>query len=216
MARTIEWLHMMPETLPASALEFTQVWNEKLRFEKGEHVLVSAPSGKGKSTFVSILYGLRKDYTGRYTVDGLDTRTFSPGRWSDLRSQEMSVVFQDLRLFPDLTAMENLELKGKLQPGTFDRNSVFTLAEVLGVETLLDRPCGSLSFGERQRMAIIRSLIMKADFVVMDEPFSHLDEANTRKAMELIANEALKNESALLITSLGQDFGWNYDRLVLL
>lgn len=216
MTPSLELLHILPETLPESALEFTQVWNQKIQIGKGEHVLITAPSGKGKSTLVSILYGLRKDYTGRYFVAGTDTRTFSQARWSDFRSGEAGVVFQDLRLFPDLSALENLEIKGRLQPGHFRPEEVKPMAAVLGVDHLLDRPCGLLSFGERQRIAILRCLIMKADYIFMDEPFSHLDEKNAFVAMELVRGQARKNQSTLIITSLGQDYGWNYDRLIIL
>jgi putative ABC transport system ATP-binding protein len=216
MAQQIDLIDLCPDTLPESAMEFSQVWKQKLQFRKGEQVLVTAPSGKGKSTFISLLYGLRSDFTGQYKIDGSDTRYFSAARWSDVRAKEMSIVFQDLRLFMDYSAWDNLELKGKLEGSGFDRNTIFTMAEVLGVENLLGKKCGQLSFGERQRIAIIRSLLQKADFLIMDEPFSHLDDENAAKAFQLIQNEAIKNGSCLMITSLGSDYGWNYDRIVLL
>lgn len=59
-------------------------------------------------------------------------------------------------------------------------------------------------------------LLQQADFLIMDEPFSHLDDKNADKALDLIQKEAAKNGSALILTSLGSDYGWNYDRLVLL
>jgi ABC-type lipoprotein export system ATPase subunit len=216
MAQQIDLIDLCPDTLPPGAREFSQVWNQHLVLKKGEQVLVTAPSGKGKSTFISLLYGLRRDFTGQYKIDGTDTRYFSPARWSDARAIEISIVFQDLRLFMDYTAMENLALKGQLEGSVFDENTIRTMAEILGVESLLDKKCNQLSYGERQRMAIIRSLLQQADFLIMDEPFSHLDDSNADKALDLIQKEASKNGSALIITSLGSDYGWNYDRLVLL
>jgi len=216
MANQIQLNQICFDTLPAFALEYSQVWNQNLTIKKGETVLVSAPSGKGKSSFISLLYGLRRDYTGYFKIDDEDTALFSPLRWSEYRSKEASIVFQDLRLLMDYTVWDNLELKGKLEGSEFDRNTIYTMAEILGVELLLNKKCGQLSYGERQRVAIIRSLLQKADFLIMDEPFSHLDDNNAAKALQMIQNEATKNESAIILTSLGSDYGWDYDRTILL
>jgi len=216
MANQLQLNHICFDTLPPFAITYSQVWNQTLTIEKGEKVLVSAPSGKGKSSFINLLYGLRSDFTGSYKIDNVDTSAFSPGRWSDFRSQETSIVFQDLRLLMDYSVWDNLAIKGKLHGSEFDKNTVFTMAEVLGIELLLEKKCAQLSFGERQRVAIIRSLLQKADFLILDEPFSHLDDNNASKALQMIDNEAVKNNSAIIMTSLGSDHGWEYDRLLLL
>jgi len=216
MATQIQLNQISFDTLPSFAIENSQVWNQTININKGEQVLVSAPSGKGKSSFISLLYGLRRDYTGYYKIDGVDTAQFSAARWSDFRSFEASIVFQDLRLLMDYSVWDNLALKGKLTGSEFDKNSVYTMAEVLGIEFLLEKKCSQLSYGERQRVAIIRSLLQKPDFFIMDEPFSHLDEKNSDKALELIQNEAIKIGSGLIITTLGSNYGWAFDRLILL
>jgi len=216
MATQIQLNQVSFDTLPSFAIENSQVWNQTININKGEQVLVSAPSGKGKSSFISLLYGLRRDYTGYYKIDGVDTAQFSAARWSDFRSFEASIVFQDLRLLMDYSVWDNLALKGKLTGSEFDKNSVYTMAEVLGIEFLLEKKCSQLSYGERQRVAIIRSLLKKPDFFIMDEPFSHLDEKNSDKALELIQNEAIKIGSGLIITTLGSNYGWAFDRLILL
>jgi ABC-type lipoprotein export system ATPase subunit len=216
MATQIQLNQVSFDTLPSFAIENSQVWNQTININKGEQVLVSAPSGKGKSSFISLLYGLRRDYTGYYKIDGVDTAQFSAARWSDFRSFEASIVFQDLRLLMDYSVWDNLALKGKLTGSEFDKNSVYTMAEVLGIEFLLEKKCSQLSYGERQRVAIIRSLLQKPDFFIMDEPFSHLDEKNSDKALELIQNEAIKIGSGLIITTLGSNYGWAFDRLILL
>jgi ABC-type lipoprotein export system ATPase subunit len=216
MAKTLQLQQICFDTLPPSAIEFSEIWLQDISFTKGEQVLVSAPSGKGKSSFAGLLYGLRPDYSGKYLLDGQNAKSFSSSRWAGLRSRELSIVFQDLRLFPDYTGWENLAIKGKLEGSEFEKNSIFTMAEVLGISTLLHKKTQTYSYGEKQRLAIIRCLVQKADFMVLDEPFSHLDSANCRLALEMIQNEAFKNDSGLLITSLGADYGWLYDRIVML
>lgn len=216
MATQIQLNQISFDTLPSFAIENSQVWNQTININKGEQVLVSAPSGKGKSSFISLLYGLRRDYTGYYKIDGVDTAQFSAARWSDFRSFEASIVFQDLRLLMDYSVWDNLALKGKLTGSEFDKNSVYTMAEVLGIDFLLEKKCSQLSYGERQRVAIIRSLLQKPDFFIMDEPFSHLDEKNSEKALQLIQNEAIKIGSGLIMTTLGSNYGWGFDRLIML
>jgi ABC-type lipoprotein export system ATPase subunit len=216
MAERIELQQVCPDTLPVHAQGFSQIWHSDFVFQKGEQILLTAPSGKGKSTFISLLYGLRRDYSGHFKIDGLETRQFSAARWSDYRANEMSIVFQDLRLFMEYSAVDNLRIKANLQENEWDNDLVMGMAERLGVERLLEQKCHSLSYGERQRIAILRSLIQTADFRIMDEPFSHLDDANAAKALELVVEVSKNQGSGLLITSLGSDYGWFYDRIVLL
>jgi ABC-type lipoprotein export system ATPase subunit len=216
MAERIELQQVCPDTLPVHAQGFSQIWHSDFVFQKGEQILLTAPSGKGKSTFISLLYGLRRDYTGMFKLDGVDARTFSAARWSDVRANEMSIVFQDLRLFMEYSAIDNLRIKANLQEKDWNQERVESMAEKLGVDNLLEQKCQSLSYGERQRMAILRSLLQTADFRIMDEPFSHLDDTNAAKALELIVDVSQSQGSGLLITSLGSDYGWFYDRIVLL
>lgn len=216
MLQSLELHDVWMDTLPEMAANFSQVWRQKLVLKRGERVLVSAPSGKGKSSFIAMLYGLRRDFSGFYRLDGDDTRLFSASQWSDVRTNNFSIVFQDLRLFGDYTGWENLGIKSNLTNPKFDKEGALIMAEQLRVDALLGKKCGQLSYGERQRVAIIRALLQPVDFLIMDEPFSHLDEENTARAIQLIENERFKNQSGIIITTLGPTYGWSYDRIVML
>jgi ABC-type molybdate transport system ATPase subunit len=126
----------------------------------------------------------------------------------------MAIVFQDLRLFPDYTVEENLRIKGNLREDIFDFDEAVSMCQTLGIEKHLERKCGTLSYGERQRVAIVRALSQKAELVLMDEPFSHLDRNNSDKALQLVLEKSTSIGSTLIITSLGTDYGWNYDRII--
>ena len=214
MFQSLRLSGLVPSTLPEDALQTSEVWNTLLEVKRGEHVLVSAASGKGKSTFISILYGLRTDFSGSYVYNGADSRGMDASLWSTIRSEEMSIVFQDLRLFPELSVADNLRVKANLNPSGFQQEEVEVMCRRLGVAKYLGRKCGTLSFGERQRVAIVRALVPKAGLVLMDEPFSHLDRENTEIALGLILEKCAESNAALVITSLGQDFGWKYDRIL--
>jgi ABC-type lipoprotein export system ATPase subunit len=217
MFQSLRLQGLMPDTLPEVFGQDSEVWNSDFTIKAGEHVLVSAASGKGKSTLIAILYGLKSNYKGDFFLNGISSRLLGSSDWSQWRSNDISIVFQDLRLFSQLSVADNLRLKGNLcENGLFDLEEAKSMCSELGVLPYWDRPCGTLSYGERQRVAIVRSLIQEAGLVLMDEPFSHLDRDNADKALEIVLRKTTARNAALLITSLGQDYGWKYDRILML
>lgn len=113
----------------------------------------------------------------------------------------MSIIFQDLRLFDDHTALENIEVKRKLNP-FHPSEVIYEMATRLGVANKLPQVIKTCSYGEQQRIAIIRSLMQPFDFLLLDEPFSHLDEENRTKAMELLLEECDKRKAAMIFADL--------------
>ena len=93
----------------------SDVWQQpNLRFEKGKFYLVEAQSGLGKSTFCSYVLGYRQDYEGVVKFDETDISLLSTADWVNVRQRNVSMLFQELRLFPELTALENVLLKNQL------------------------------------------------------------------------------------------------------
>lgn len=166
--------------------------------------MVEAPSGTGKTTLVSILYGIRHDYEGNVLFDGKNIRKISTDEWVKIRSEKFSAVFQDLRLFPQLTAIENIRIKNDLTK-TLKEEEILHFAETLGIGHRMNQLCGKLSLGQQQRVAIIRALAQPFSFLLLDEPFSHLDQENSRIACGMISEACQKNNAGLLLTSLGPD-----------
>jgi putative ABC transport system ATP-binding protein len=129
-----------------------------------------------------------------------------------IRQQKLSVVFQDLRLFPNLTARENIELKRILQEPFYPKEMIDTMAAALGITHILDQKAALCSYGEQQRVAIIRALIQPFDWLIMDEPFSHLDNANIAVAATLINNECTRRKAGLVVTDLEHDHHFSYTK----
>ncbi len=194
--------HVIPIPLADSPLSEKSLWRKDTDLDGNSFIVAQAPSGTGKTTLLSLLYGVRRDYEGKVYMNGDDISTFSIEKWSELRTNKLSAVFQDLRLFPALTALQNIQIKNQLK-NVLTEEEIRSMAEQLGVAHRLDAPCGQLSLGQQQRVAIIRSLAQPFEFILLDEPFSHLDEDNSRKAVELIMNQCKKNNAGLLMTSLG-------------
>ena len=166
-----------------------------------EYVLIKAVSGRGKSTLTGIISGTRKDFTGKVYFDGKDISLFGMKEWQLFRRDFVSVVYQDLQLFSRISVIENLMLK-------FTLNSTVLLDEledwlsIVGLQDKRNAICGTLSMGQQQRVAILRALIQPFKCLLMDEPFSHLDEDNRLICSSLIHNQLKKNNAGMIVTSL--------------
>lgn len=187
------------------------VWNTMLLLEKGAYIKIKAPSGSGKTTLIHILYHIRFDYQGKLLIDQKDILSYQEEELATLRQNRLSIIFQDLRLFPNLTARENMELNRVLQKPFYPASVIDEMAAELGIGHILDQEAGICSYGEQQRIAIIRALLQPFECLLMDEPFSHLDHENTRKAAALIDAECKKRKAGLIITDLDDDAHFQYD-----
>jgi ABC-type lipoprotein export system ATPase subunit len=208
---TISFDNVTPAPLAGVISSTTDIWQRDCVFDTGKRYHVVAPSGKGKSTFIHYIYGLRNDYTGAVNLGSHDTRHIDADEWAALRQDKISIVYQDLRLFLHLTALQNIQVKSVLYEGDFDKEIV-NMAERLQVSHLLEKKCNTLSYGERQRIAIIRSLIQPFEWLLLDEPFSHLDEDNSRRAAAMIAEAVQARKAGMIVTALGYDNFFNYDK----
>lgn len=191
----------------------SDVWANDITFEKGKLYLVEADSGKGKSTFCSYVVGYRHDYTGHVFFDDADTKSFSVKQWVDSRRQKISHLFQELRLFPELTALENVQIKNK-QTGFKSDKQILEWFDMLGIADKVDAKVGRMSFGQQQRVAMIRSLVQPFDFILADEPISHLDDRNAATMAKIMLDEANRQGAGIIVTSIGKHMNLNYERTV--
>jgi putative ABC transport system ATP-binding protein len=198
----IELNQVAPWTIKDRISSNSDIWNKNLAFEKGTFYAIKAISGSGKSTFINSIYGIRKDYDGSISYDGTEIKNLKDDALSGYRKEQLSIVFQDLRLFEQLTAKDNILIKSN-QTELSQEQQEWT--KLLSVERLLNNPCSQLSYGERQRIAIIRALSQNFDFLLLDEPFSHLDKVNGQNAYQLILEQVKKRQAALILTTLGNE-----------
>lgn len=194
------------------SLRTSDIWNNDTMFLEGERVKIKAPSGTGKTTLVHTIYKLRGDYTGELFYDGIDIKHIPTDTISNYRQQKLSVIFQDMRLFANLTARENIELKRVMHTPIYEASVIDEMAARLGITHILPQTAATCSYGEQQRVAIIRSLMQPFEWLIMDEPFSHLDEANTAKAAALIQEECEKRKAGFILTDLDEDDNFTYTR----
>ncbi len=204
---------LRPTYFEATACADSDIWLQSIEIAKGERVHVQAPSGTGKTSLTHFLYGLRSEYVGDILYSGTNLRSMDADRLADLRREKLSVVFQDMRLFSTPSLRENFEIKRQLTDH-HTAAQVETWAKRLGIDHRLDTPAHRCSYGEQQRASIIRALLQPFDCLLLDEPFSHLDNANAHKAMELILEESERQGAAILLADLEIVEYFPYSRLL--
>lgn len=198
--------HLMPRPLqdkPMAAA--SDIWGKDVTLRAGQYIKITARSGRGKTTLVHFLCGLRRDYAGSIQIGTYNPLTCNPEELAALRSEVISVVFQDLRLFPQLSIRENTELKKFLPRNPIRENNLEDMAAQLGIETLLDTPAATCSYGEQQRGAILRAMVQPFQWLILDEPFSHLDNINRDKAIALINTVAKEQNAGIILLDLEPD-----------
>ena len=182
----------------------SEVWEaESLLLEQGLSYVVEAPSGMGKTSLLSVIYGIRTDYQGVVFIDDRELVSFTPVDWSLTRKSKLSFIFQGLELFDDLTALENIRLKNNMTV-YHSEERIIEMARRLGILPFLHRKAGLLSFGQQQRVAIIRALCQPFNFLLADECFSHMDHENSLTAYQLIREECEARKAGLILTSLNE------------
>ena len=170
----------------------SDVWHRDITFHKGKRYLIEAASGTGKSSLCSYVYGYRNDYQGIINFDERNIRSLSVNDWTDIRKHSLSILFQELRIFPELTAIENIQLKNRLT-NFKKRKEVLTLFEAIGIADKVNEKAGKLSFGQQQRVAFIRS--------------------HAAKASRLLTEEASRQGAGIIVTSIGKHLELDYDEI---
>ena len=175
----------------------TGVDNVSFNVDGGTFVILLGPSGCGKSTTLRMIAGLEEVTGGRLRIGGHDVTDAPPSE------RALSMVFQSYALFPHLNVAENIVfgLKVRKVPAGERVKRLERVAEIVGLQEVLERKPGQLSGGQRQRVALARAIIAENDICLMDEPLSNLD-AKLRHDMrvEIRALQQRLNMTVIYVT----------------
>lgn len=199
----------MPQHLADVDHDAESIWGNSFQIEAQSKVVLNASSGKGKTTFTTTLLGIRNNYSGDIHFGDIALKDLNKEDWATYRSSKIAVVYQDLQLFPELSVLENLEIKNQLN-NKYSTQELQEMLEELGIGNKTNERCANLSLGQQQRVAIIRALCQPFDWIILDEPFSHLDAENARKSLALINRVCDKEKAGFILTTLGDYYGFNY------
>lgn len=177
--------------------------NVSLEVAQGEFVAILGPSGAGKSTFLSIAGALLSPTTGEILIGGKGLSNLSNKELTKVRLDKVGFIFQGANLIPYLNVRDQLLLIAELagQKGSKAKEKAATLLKELGLEARQNNYPESLSGGEKQRVAIARSLMNNPDIILADEPTASLDADRGHKVVQMIADEVKKkNKAAIMVT----------------
>lgn len=183
--------------------EVVAVKDVTLSVGPGEVVLIMGPSGSGKSTLLMMLGALMKPSEGTITVDNLDISALSERKLPNVRLRNFGFIFQDFNLLSALSVQDNVAIAAELT-GMSRRDAAkkaAALLTTLGLGQRLHFSPEKLSGGEKQRVAIARSLINDPKVILADEPTANLDSAHGRETMRLLQEIAKEGNRSVVIVS---------------
>lgn len=196
--------HIIPLPLLNEDIKDSALWDKEISFEENSNYNITSPSGKGKTTLLSYCCGFRKDFKGELFLNNESILNIDLNNWALIRKIKIAYVPQELLLIPSLTVWENLKLKNNLTNHKKD-NEILQLIEEFGLEKCKDKNINLISIGQQQRVSIIRALIQPFETLIMDEPFSHIDDSNIKIACKLIESTCKKENANFIITSLNEE-----------
>ncbi len=166
-------------------------------YQTGQVYYINGVSGSGKTTFFNILCGIIELKDWQWLDGSTDLAKLS------VEDRQLGVVFQSHDLFNNLTAFENIEIvmKARNNWSSESRQKLQSFIEKLDLQSCLQTTALKLSGGEKQRVALLRAILSKPRVLILDEPFSALDQANKLAAQKIIMDYLAEHKLTTLIAS---------------
>lgn len=202
-----------PDTSPIHAVK-----DVSLEICENEIIVLTGRSGSGKSTLLHLLAGLEKKTSGSIFFKENDYDNLKPNELTSLRRAEMGFVYQFHYLLNELSAQENVSLPLKLNNVNQDKANAASIEilDSLGLGHRIDHKPSELSGGEKQRVAIARSLVHSPSLVILDEPTGDLDTQTSLEVINSLKKFVSDKKSSLLIATHDDNFQKIADRKLIM
>ena len=172
--------------------------NINLNLKSQKDLLITGPSGVGKTTLLSILCGIQKPVTGKVIYNNIDLYSLTESNADEFRGKNLGVVFQNFNLINAFTVKQNLEIAANAI-GKSSSNLYFELLDRVGLADKSHIKVANLSIGEKQRLAVSRAFVGEPKWVFCDEPTSSLDDKNAIIIANLIKEESSRCKASLVL-----------------
>lgn len=192
--------------LKASNLSYSYSGGPELSFPKmscdaRQRLLILGNSGCGKTTLLHMLAGILKPKSGKVTVSDVDMTALAGNKLDHFRGRHIGLIFQQSHFVRSLSVKENLLLAQSLAGVSQSVEKIESVLSSLNLSHKLNASTNQLSVGERQRVAIARSMINEPKVILADEPTSALDDVNCEKVIELLEDQAERRDAALIVVT---------------
>ena len=179
-----------------------------------EAVSIVGPSGSGKTSIIMLAAGLEKSSEGSIKINGQEITDLKENELSQIRRQNIGIVFQSFYLIPNLTAIENVLLSLEANQKYNLDSEAEALLQEFGLSHRINHLPSELSGGEQQRVAIARALINKPKIILADEPTGNLDDDNSQAMMKLLFDYSKKSQTSLVLVTHDISLAQRCDRII--
>ena len=192
--------------------------NLNLTIYPGEMVALLGPSGSGKSTLLNCIGLLDKFVSGKFKILNKDYSLLTESEITNIRLNDIGFVFQNHRLFPEFSALENIIIPSLIKNIPYDdaKKKAVQILTYLNLEHRMDHRPAKLSGGESQRVAIGRALSNNPKFILADEPTGNLDKDNTLLIFNILKKITLDTEKSCIIATHNNFLAEKMDRILLI
>ena len=192
--------------------------NLNLTIYPGEMVALLGPSGSGKSTLLNCIGLLDKFVSGKFKILNKDYSLLTESEITNIRLNDIGFVFQNHRLFPEFSALENIIIPSLIKKIPFDeaKKKATQILTYLNLEHRINHRPAKLSGGESQRVAIGRALSNNPKFILADEPTGNLDKDNTLLIFNILKKITLDTEKSCIIATHNNFLAEKMDRIFLI
>ena len=192
--------------------------NLNLTIYPGEMVALLGPSGSGKSTLLNCIGLLDKFVSGKFKILNKDYSLLTESEITNIRLNDIGFVFQNHRLFPEFSALENIIIPSLIKNTPFDeaKKKAVQILTYLNLEHRINHRPAKLSGGESQRVAIGRALSNNPKFILADEPTGNLDKDNTLLIFNILKKITLDTEKSCIIATHNNFLAEKMDRIFLI
>jgi putative ABC transport system ATP-binding protein len=195
-------MESVTKTYQVGKLELEVLKGIDLQVQDGEFIILLGPSGSGKSTLLNIMSCLDVPTTGKVFLDNQDVSTLNEDQLAKVRGKKIGFVFQQFNLLHHLSALENVTLPAVFQKENEEArvSKAKELLKSVGLGERIDHVPAELSGGEKQRVAIARSLINNPEIIVADEPTGAIDSKTGEKIMSIFADLHKEGKTIIIVT----------------
>ncbi len=173
-----------------------------LSIDSGQMLAVTGRSGAGKTTLLNVIAGLQTVDSGKYYFDSIDVSKYTLRQRDEFRSSNIGIIVQDYAVINELTAKENIMLaikNIKFETGEVD-DYISDISQKLGIKKYLKTKCSSLSGGEKQRVAIARTLVKNPKVILADEPTGSLDLKSEKIVLQILKDLQKQGHTIIIST----------------